>query len=1125
MAEPLDLTARLSVEHDLDVNLFVEAGAGTGKTTTLVKRVVRLFATGRLDEPRQLAAITFTEAAASELRDRIRSSLEAAGSPDGGLEDPTERARCAAAAARIDEAAITTLHGFAQRILAERPIAAGLPPAFEVEEGIAAELEALERWSAFVGDLLAEPELEPLLKLATTLGLRFDRLHEIAQRMKERWHQVQAPPGPVPVPDLHVHLDGVVGELRAAVALLDGRDDTHPDDGLVVLLIDVRDAVLPRFDAAIASGDQLEMARCLDELSWKRTAGRQEVWGKAPKAEVVDHLAAAADLQDQHLAELRTAIMEALLPRVAAFTLEWADERRRLGRLHFHDLLVHAQRLLWGSPQVRRELAERWRVLLVDEFQDTDPLQVELVFALAAAEPDVLPAAWDDIELGAGRVLVVGDPKQSIYGFRGADITLWNRTRRRFGDAVVTLSQNFRSVDPILGWVNDLFEQVMQEGDLQPAYTALHPQRVSLDDHPAMVAIGGPSDQYAAEIRAAETAEVAEVVAALRADRGIAYQDVAVLVPTRTPVGQLERALDAADIPYRIESRSLVWATDAVRDLLSILTAVEDPADEVAVVAALRTPAFACSDIDLVEWRAAGGRWDHTRRFPEALGEHHPVARAMGTLLHWHRERHWCTVDALLDQVVRERGLVELTFSQRRPRDHWRRIRFLVDQARAFVEAGGATLAEFLRWADLQVEGSATAVESVVPDPDDDAVRILTVHGAKGLEFPVVVLAGLGGGQASSFNDLRWTDDGRGHEALVTAYGGAIGGRKRRFATAGWGDAAGAADAAERAEALRVLYVATTRARDLLVVSLHHKARADCHANRIHASGVHPALWAHGGAAAEQLPLLVEPSPVPPARTEAQRAEWVAAWRDDLRRSAAPWVVSPSGLAGMAALDRQLDELEQLDDPPFADEHDDTAVPEPSEPGAEADPVAPAHRRGGTAVGLAVHAVLETVPLAGTGPVDPATVEALAVRFAAEHQVDDAELVRDLATSALASEALAEARQAGRLWREVPVFVPVGGHLVEGFIDLLHERADGSLVVVDWKTDKARTPSEVDASVGRYRAQGAAYAVALAAATGRAVTEVRFVFCRPAGEPAVERTITDLAAAVAEVEAALASAH
>src|SRR5690606_15403434 len=162
-------------------------------------------------------------------------------------------------------------------------------------------------------------------------------------------------------------------------------------------------------------------------------------------------------------------------------------------------------------------------------------------------------------------------------------------------------------------------------------------------------------------------------------ERGIAYQDVAVLVPTRSPVGQLERALDAADIPYRIESRSLVWATDAVRDLLAVLAAIEDSADEVAVVAALRTPAFACSDLELVEWRAAGGRWDHTRRFPDEIAPDHPVAAAMDALRRWHHERHWSTVDALLERVVRERDVVELTFAQRRPRDHWRRVRFLLD--------------------------------------------------------------------------------------------------------------------------------------------------------------------------------------------------------------------------------------------------------------------------------------------------------------------------------------------------------------------------------------------------------------------------------------------------------------
>ena len=408
-----------------------------------------------------------------------------------------------------------------------------------------------------------------------------------------------------------------------------------------------------------------------------------------------------------------------------------------------------------------------------------------------------------------------------------------------------------------------------------------------------------------------------------------------------------------------------------------------------------------------------------------------------------------------------------------------------------------------------------------MPDPDDDAVRILTVHGAKGLEFPVVVLAGLGGGQASSFNDLRWTDEGRGHEALVTAYGGAIGGRKRRFATAGWVDAAGAADAAERAEALRVLYVATTRARDLLVVSLHHKAKSDSHAARIFASGVHPPVWSRSGAADEQQSLpLVEVPAGPPARTAAQRAAWVRGWSDDLRRASAPWVVSPSGLAGLATAPAPAPVDD--DEPPAADEPDDTAVPEPRTGGGDADPLAPAHGRGGTAVGLAVHAVLETVPLRAprrsTPP--PSTPSPAASRPSTSSTTPTSCATwRRPRSAPRRSPRPGEPAGCGARSRS---FVPVGGHLVEGFIDLLHERPDGSLVVVDWKTDRARSAAEVDASVGRYRAQGAAYAVAVAAATGRTVADVRFVFCRPAGEPAVERAITDLAAAVAEVEAALA---
>jgi ATP-dependent helicase/nuclease subunit A len=1153
---PLDEDARSRVVNDLDRNLFVEAGAGTGKTFTLVSRIVRLVATGRLEDVRQLAAITFTEAAAAELRDRIRTALERAADPAAPSElGAEERARCGRAATRIDEAVITTLHGFAQRILAEHPVAAHLPPAFEVDEGIPAELEFVTRWQSFVDGLVADERYTEVLRVGATLDLLLPRLAEVARVLKDRWDRL------LPVEELEaigvesfeVDARPILGALHRVAELyeLTTSASGDGDDRLAAI---VANQVLPVRDACIeaaATGDPLEVLRVLDTMPVPSggNSGTQGFWGKEVKAEVLERLATARALQVELLEGLRMRVLTGLAPELIRFTLDWAHERRRAGRLHFHDLLVLARNLLWRDGEVRRSLAQRWSVLVIDEFQDTDPLQVELVFALAAADPVHLPERWEDIALAPGRVLVVGDPKQSIYGFRGADITLWNRTRDLFGGGVVQLSQNFRSVDAILGWVNDVFLELIGEGqgDVQPSYASLSPSRTSLDRAHEVLFLGGESKERAAEVRVREACEIALAIATLRASghqvtderpgapegacRPMRHDDVAILVPTRSPIGALERALDDADIPYRIESRSLVWRTDAVREVLNILTAIEDPADDVAVVAALRSPAFACTDPELLEWRNAGGRWDHTRRPPESVGADHPVRQAMATLASWHRERHWRSVDAVVDEVLRERRLVELTMTQRRPRDHWRRLRFVVDQARAFVEAGGASLSQFLAWTRLQVDEGAAAVETVVPEPDDDAVRILTVHGAKGLEFPVVVLAGLANGRAPAMTDVAWTASGP--ELMVTALGGGAG---RRFATAGWAAAKEERGAFEKAESIRLLYVAATRARDTLVVSLHHPARAD--PNSL-IKQLHPVvagtkeLWTPVPPPA---PVPLFPAARPPARTAEERAAWLAANEAALARARRGLSISPTGLGKAPpgapadlAPDETLGSAQRtvMSSPADAegdrDVDDDAAPAEPLpvrevDDGVPADGVVPA--RGGTAVGRAVHSVLEHVPLDGTDPVDPAAVAELSAAAARFEGVPE-EVVVDLVSSALRSGALAEARAGGRLWREVPIVVPMGDRILEGFIDLLYERPSGELVVVDWKTDRGRTAAEVDASLHRYRTQGAAYAAALATATGRRVAEVAFVFCRSGGAPAVERSITDLDAAVAEVEALL----
>ena len=292
----------------------------------------------------------------------------------------------------------------------------------------------------------------------------------------------------------------------------------------------------------------------------------------------------------------------------------------------------------------------------------------------------------------------------------------------------------------------------------QPAYRRLAAYRSQQPeaDH-RVVVLGGPDGgAKAGELRDAEAADIAAVLGDIRdrpghwpvydtadeAWRPARLDDVAILIPTRAVLAHLERTLDDAEIPYRADTGSLVYDTQEVRELLSVLRAVDDPTDQIALVAALRSPLFACGDDDLFDYRAAGGRWDLQAAPPSQLPLDHPVVAGLTYLGELHRQRWWSEPSALLDRIIRERGAMQLAFAHRRPRDIWRRLRFVVDQARMYGESQSGGLREYLAWAELQRREGARVHEPLLAESDDDAVRIMTIHGAKGLEFPIVVVAG-----------------------------------------------------------------------------------------------------------------------------------------------------------------------------------------------------------------------------------------------------------------------------------------------------------------------------------------------------------------------------------------------
>ena len=1070
---PQDHRIRDLIRDAHDQTLFIQAGAGTGKTTALVMRVVEMVATGVLEQMAGLAAITFTENAAAELRTRIREGLEQAahGEFEKRTYTPDQQDRCRAALGTLDEAAISTLHGFAARILSEVPIEAGLPPGFSVSDAITAQLDTARAWRQFLDDLLDDPEVQHHVVAGLTLGLDLGRLRELAESFASNWDQLLRRPFTAqPLPPINP--GPILTSLREALGAL---DDAPPDDGLTDYL---RETVTPLLAELNALDDRFDILEALSRLTLhKKYPGDAQIWNKhGGKQRLVDALLEARAAQQEVLTNIGTAVTETLCARVQDFVLTQAERRRLEGRLKFHDLLVLTRDVLREDAQVRRRMHDRFTALMVDEFQDTDPLQVEIVHLIAGDCGERPPQTWEKITIAPGRLFFVGDPKQSIYRFRRADVTLYERVGELHRAEHDGLKVNFRSVRGVVQPVNELFGKLMLDQPGQVSYAELTPHRTG-GESDRVTLLGGPMDEAkAAELREREAQHIVATIARARRDKwqvarqkgdprssDLTYADTAILLPTRTALPSLEKALQAADVPYRVESRSLVWATDAVRDVITILQALANPADEVAVVAALRQHGLACSDLDLTGWVVAGGRWDYLASTPATLSAEHPVAAGMAQLRAWHDLRWWLPVNHLVERVVRELRLVELSAEMPRPRDHWRRLRFVVDQARAFCDAGGGGLTDFVSWAVQQLESEADVLETAVPELDDDSVRILTVHGSKGLEFPLTVLAGLGIPPRFTA-DVLW--GGSRPEARL---------KKDWLATGGFADQSMVEKTLSLAESIRLLYVAMTRAQDHLVVGCYHKpVKNKKKSIPSHAQNVWDELAG--------LPLHRETSclpipdeSVPPDKPHGEafdRGDFYAARAVLLSAIRAQVATSPTALVAAADQGRTNDAT--------------AATGAPAAPGK------------GAAIGSAVHTVLEMVDVARD---DDAEITALTRLVCDELGIP--ELVHDVRTrvrTAVASPLVADAATKGRSWREAYVVAQDGepgqGRYVEGYIDLLVEDEDG-LRVVDYKTDRVTTDAEMAAKADHYRPQLAAYAAALNQVPGIDVHRGTLLFVGP----------------------------
>jgi ATP-dependent helicase/nuclease subunit A len=819
VAAPLeDAEARRQIAEDLDTNLLVEAGAGSGKTTALVGRMAALVRTGRA-RVEQIAAVTFTRKAAAELRERFQLKLEsdAREARKAGHHEIADRLD--AALRDLDRATLGTIHSFCARLLREHPLEAGVDPDFEEISGV--EETRIQRafWERHLQRLSAAGD--PLLAQLAEVGIRPHQLWEVFLEVSGN-PDVDWPAPETPRPDPRSVRSSLERWLDGAMELL---PDEEPEAGWDGLQDRVRSLHFSRY--ALGWNNDVHFFDALAIVCGSSPKLTQKRWGESKESKQAAK-ALLASLED--FSQQDGAAQKAIrswyahrYPLILRFALRASDaygrERRREGTLTFSDLLQGAAQLLRDHPDARQALGERFRRLLVDEFQDTDPVQAEVMFLLAT-EPGAVD--WQEAIPRPGALFVVGDPKQSIYRFRRADIAVYNAVKRRFRSwqGVLTLTANFRSRESICNFANEIFQGAFppEETEHQAAFARLEPH-CSRDPAPRdgvlfhSLALADSKDADA--VAEADAEQLARWIAG-RVQRGERTPgDFLVLTQRKSPLAGYARELERYGIPVRV-SGSGVGVEDELSELLLLLRALAHPADESLILAVLTGLFFGINYETLTRHALSHGsesRWTLRDDTKEPNG---PVETALAAMGRWRRVVLTEPADVAVEALVEELGLLPYAAAGELGDTRAGALLFALDRVRAAALAGETSFAAVLD----TVEALLSSEEAETPlDPGrTDVVRIMNLHKAKGLEAPVVVLAyPTGQSDHEPYRHIARPINGRAEGYLhIQERNGWKAVTLAR--PADWDEHAAAETQYARAEATRLLYVAGTRAMDELVI-------------------------------------------------------------------------------------------------------------------------------------------------------------------------------------------------------------------------------------------------------------------------------------------------------------------
>lgn len=1005
--KPVDQDIRDRVATRLDVSFALSASAGAGKTSVLVDRVLSLLRAGTA--PQRIAVITFTEKAAGEVGERVQDRLEQFLAE---TEDPKERDRIEQALGSIADLTASTIHAFALDLLRREALAARWSPHTEIlAETLSASSvdQAYEEWRR--GFDRRHPEMavdlrhaaaEKTIKDAAFECLCYRDLTPVVAPAEVDWAPARA------------ELDTIRAALEEARACCTKPETCKllANNGELLALLERGKSLDP--EAAVRS--------VLETNGGSKSGGKNGDWRDDGLARFKKCIQDVRDWQGRTKPLLLAPLHRALILDQYEHFLPAVEASKRAGaQADYEDLLFRSAELLSSHDAARRRLAARFDAILVDEVQDTDPLQAEIAFLLTRA-PE-LTGDWHTHPPRPGHLFAVGDAKQSIYRFRRADVTTW----RQISDLIArdgekeTLRQNFRSVPGIVGFANHVFADF-------PDYEAMESFREPGAVDPVVVLSaedGTDADAAARHIHSLLTSKAQVIDRHSREPRDLELRDIMILLPSWTNAEATQERLLSAGFDCIVEGGATFFERDEVRLTLAALRAFDEPTDAEAIVFVLRG-LFGISNDDLAKHAAAGGLWNYT--VPEQPDG--PAAEALAFLFARYREKARRSLVALLDDLMEHTqapAVWNLTPRGRAMLANLDKVRELIRQ----FECATSSPSEVIEQFDL-LRRRGEEQDLPVADSDANAIRITTLFKAKGLEAPVVFL----------LHARRRPTPPMG---IVDRDAGTVAFKVKDLMPPGYAALEKKEKAAQQEEMRRWMYVAATRARDQLVI---------CHTEKAKLLALDLARGLSGVAEAEHDALV-------------EIAEKVHVRVRDPAQLPDPGTESET----FPGLDDQVDRL--LDDPPTSEDVDGATRSRHCSTKVEAAAAAATRWRsvtqkvkprrftqgGGVGMlgGTVVHRVMEHLDLSRDkaalhAEIGPLLEAQAALAGLEEEKVRDCE---EVLRGLLELDIIDRARAAPERWQEAPfAFRESDGTIITGTIDLCFpvDESRRQWVVADWKS-------------------------------------------------------------------------